>query len=176
MPYAFPGQAIITSGGRRVVAGGASVVARTYADFQAHIATLATNGVADWGGNAFRPNSGSYRTAPATTGGFIFGSPWLSIISPNWSAARLVQHSMPNQTVFDLIVAAQTEAFFRVVYAADAVLSYTSTTRNGYTSEGLANDGNPKASVTVTELIYWDGAQAQRMQPSLGLGPTPYTW
>ena len=173
MPYAFPGQAIITSGGRRVVAGGGAALAKTYADFQAHIATLATNGIAAWGGT--QAAAGKFRTIASPSGALTLnGSSWTSCFFSGGNAARIVQHGLPSEAEYNRQTTNSLEIYINNVSAGSRV-DFPGRARNGYTSTSY-NDGTSYQSLEMTELIYWDGTQAQRMQPSLGLGPTPYTW
>jgi hypothetical protein len=142
----------------------------TYAQFQAHIATLATDGAIAWtnsGGYAL----GSYRTTatPAPVGD-MYGTSWLSEFNRSLSrVSRTVQHGLPSQAVLNAQVSASREIFIK--YEAGAFVASPPLNRNGYLSQD-----SPSAGTLVTDLIYWDGAQAQRMNPSAGTGPTPYTW
>lgn len=153
--------------------------AKTYDDFKAHIATLATDGVVVWDpssvGNYVRP--GAFRTTAANSAisGILIGSSWLSKFyaanSGASSFARVVQHGMLDEAAFNDQRTNGRELFVRIV--ADGTGPYTGITRNGYPS---LTSGIGAPAGALTEIIYWDGTQAQRMQPSLGLGPTPYTW
>ena len=145
----------------------------TYAQFQAHIATLADKGAIAWG-NWTDNGVGGYRTTAAAATGAMAGSSWNSSYEyvANSVVARIVQHGLPSQAVFDAQVAAGREIFLRVATTTpDAAV--TGLARNGYTS---TSNGAAVLRGLCTELIYWDGTQAQRMVPSSGTGPTPYTW
>lgn len=174
VPFASPGQTILTVGGRRVVVGGSA--AKTYAAFQAHIATLATGGAKAWGALTSGYVDGAYTTTAAAEAGTMRGSPWSnrSVQSNSWAPCRVIQHGLFSNADFLAQIAAGRDIFFRMAVAGDVneVFAYA---RNGYTSLGLSGAG-PYPVLSCPEIIYWDGTQAQRMQPSLGLGPTPYTW
>lgn len=151
---------------------GGGPAGKTYAEFQAHIAGLATSGSKNW--NAFSTNWGAWRVTAGAPVGSMVGSSWNSSFSGQDGGStpcRVVQHGLPSQAEFNAQIAAGRMIFLRVVAGDD--VGYPSVTRNGYTS----SSGGPDAFADkCSELIYWDGAQAQRMQPALGLGPSPYTW
>jgi len=159
-----------------------SAAARTYAEFQAHIATLATNGSKVWEPNssvwgapalgAFVTTAGPAVANPGTQN--MFASPWLSFVSDQTNSTRhMIRHALPSESEFNAQVAAGRQIFFRTAATTSGPLT-PAVTRNGYTS--LTDGGAGNTRMTCPQLIYWDGSQAQLMQPSLGLGPTPYTW
>lgn len=177
MPYAFPGQAIVGRDGRRVVVGGDAVVVRTYADFQAHIATLgATSRV--WAANANA--TGAYTTNAAAPTGTLTGSSWGPssavgfIASTASSLDRIVQHGMPSQAAFDEQVTNSGLIYLDISAALSAAGAFPAVTRNGFTSSAAGT--NTRRELLV--LRYWNFTlgQAEEMQPSLGVGPTVYTW
>lgn len=146
----------------------------TYAQFQAHIATLATEGVAV--SNANQP-AGAYRVVPLNNGqGAMFGSSWASVFprdgAGSAAANRVIQHGLPSEVVYLAQTAASRELFFRRVDSGTS--SFVSLDRNGYVSS--ADAGGPFSASQCTDLIYWDGTGAQRMNPSTGTGPTPYSF
>ena len=159
---------------RPVIGGASGPAAKTYADFQAHIATLATNGVKPWSGSnwfAVEVNR-AYRTTAAAASGFLYGSSWTTWFATDNSGnvCRAVQHGLPSEAEFDAQVAAGREIFIQTGAIAPST-DLTGIARNGYTS--LSDFGaNP---LQITNLLYWDGTQAQQMNPSTGTGPTPYT-
>jgi hypothetical protein len=145
--------------------------AKTYADFVAHITELATSGTRPWG--ASTANWGSWKTTAAAATGTMYGSSWNSIVSGFLSSApaRIIQHGLPSQTVFNNQVANARDIYFKM--SGGNAGNFPAVNRNGYQSLSAADDGAPDK---CDEIIYWDGTQAWRMQPNLGLGPTPYTW
>jgi len=149
---------------RPVIGSASGPPAKTYTDFQAHIATLATSGV-EGGFN----NPGSWRyTLSAPTAGMA-GSSWLQQYLPNADTRRVIQHACPSQVVFDALVAAGREVFFVVIDS--GTTAPVALNRNGFLSSG---DPEVYPSRAMTSFIYWDGTQAQQMNPSTGTGPTPY--
>ncbi len=148
----------------------AGLQSRTYAEFQAHIATLAPTS-RPWG---FYTDAGAIRTTAATPVGEMDGSPWLQRMDIGGTRlpapCRIVQHGLPSEAEFYAQIAAGREIFFRLNVNPGG--SAAARNRNGFMSTAGSNVFN----TDCPELIYWDGAQAQRMRPSLGLGPTPYTW
>lgn len=146
--------------------------AKTYDDFVAHITGLATQGSVAWGTN-MPTTLGGHRTTAATAAGAMTGSTWQNVYKGFEAApCRMVQHGLPNQATFNAQIAAGREIFFSISDASDSG-SYAGVFRNGYSSVASSTIF---ATRKMDELIYWDGTQAQRMQPFLGLGPTPYTW
>lgn len=149
--------------------------AKTYADFQAHIATLATNGAKSW--TSAVNAAGSFRTTVGAVLGALAGSSWSAQFrraadagsTSTASLTRVVQHGFPSEAVFN----SQSGLEIFVRFEASSTGPVTGLTRNGYTSYSSA-DGADRMICPM--LLYWDGTQAQRMQPSLGLGPVPYTW
>lgn len=143
----------------------------TYADFQAHIATLATNGIATWNNAS---TAGSYRITAAAATGAMFNTPWGDSVYSGDTNARRIQHGLPSEAVFNAQVSAGREMFYRVSAAPDLFAAFA-VSRNGYTSSAY-DDGLGYAAVYVEEIIYWDGTQAQRMTPRTSGGPTVYTF
>lgn len=177
------GPGTVMPGGVSVASSGAG---RTYADFQAHIATLATDGSIAWSGN---PADGSlttrfdYRTTMAAETGAMQGTPWQSVFSgpipgPTFTNAantsRVVQHCFPDSTSFNAGVSAGREVYFQLQRAGTGGATIPGLNRNGYASADIASDSN--CTYRVVSFLYWDGTQAQQMNPFAGTGPTPYTW
>lgn len=167
--FALPGQVIIGRPGRRRVVGGGA--AKTYAEYQAHLATRGT--FKTYGSTT---SAGSFRTtAVAGATGAMRGTPWGTLIIRDNTVvlARIVQHSLPSEAVYNAINAAGTEVLIVLEVGPAATDLVFGIDRNGFFS-GNFGDGDP--SMTTSEVIYWDGTQAQKMNPSAQTGPTPYTW
>lgn len=174
MPYAFPGQAIVGRDGRRVVVGGGSVVVRTYADFQAHIATLAPSSRA-WATNASL--SGKYRTVANTnslSSASMYGSPWNAYFGDVAAPARVLQHALKDQATWQAQRDGGLEIYFEVQSLAPGF--FNAIDRNGYLS--LSDFSNTISSRSCTRLIRWDQAlgKAFESNPSIGGAETEYTW
>lgn len=148
---------------------------RTEADFNAHIAVLATGGALPWGVGASRA-AGSYRTTAAAAAGGMFDSVWLRSIDSEFAPCRLVQHGVQSQAIFNELVANGQQIFFRL---ADGVVKivFTAVSRNGYTSLAF-NDGSPYPTRVCNLLIRWDRTMNKAMQsnPFTGSAETEYTW
>lgn len=154
------------------VAALGGVAAKTYADFQAHIATLATGGVI--GNSSAISTSGRFRTTAANNGSFK-GSPWSGTSGYNGFGdavgPMLIRHCVPSETVWNTLIGL--EVYFQVNEVGPAGETFSSAARNGYTSvSGTASGGQ----FVCLDVIYWDGTGAQRMIPFTSTGPTPYTW
>lgn len=159
----------VSAGG---VPGPAAPPAKTYDDFVAHITALATQGSVAWGTN-MPTTSGGYRTTAATAAGEMAGSTWQNVFKGSVAApCRMIQHGLSDQETFNAQIAAGREVFFRTSTGTNPAI-YAGVLRNGYES---IESSNFFATRKMDEIIYWDGTQAQRMQPYLGLGPEPYTW
>lgn len=162
-----------TPWGRLLPVSVGSVVARTYAEFQAHIATLAPP-LRPWAADFSFASDTVFRTtasAASLSAATMSGSSWQSAVRRNAVApARLVQHGLPSEDAFTGQIAGGFDCLVRLPILPDNAVT-PALDRNGYLS--LSSSGNRGE---CTEIIYWDGTQAQRMQPSLGLGPTLYTW
>ena len=169
------------------VISGSRSGAKTYADFVAHITTLADgipsqgiSGVIPWA-NSFASGqggsfSGRFRTTASTETGTMYGTTWLQSAGYGWAwvggsaACRAIQHGMPSQAAFLDQVAASRQIYYSTNPGGSRTCYALS--RNGYQSDG----GDDVISASIGEIIYWDGTQAQKMRPFLGTGPTPYTW
>lgn len=156
------------------VSGGGG--AKTYADFQAHLVVIATTGIGRWDDQlAVAPSStgipGSYRVTcgPHADLGMV-GSPWATYMRNTAISTRIVQHCLPSEAEFLAHIAAGREVFVRLVDGGGTQIC-PAVNRNGY----LSTLGNGAAQI-VDLFLYWDGTQAQQMNPQAGTGPTPYTW
>lgn len=155
-----------------VLAAGVST-GKTYAQFQARVAALATDGVRAWGDTTAMPSAAAYRTTAASVTGAMTGTSWLSFTDSGVPPGRAIQHGLPTADVFSAQISGGLEIFFRVSDPGDKI-SFAGLNRNGYASLSY-NDGNPYPARVFTEIIYWDDGP-KRMQPSVGLGPVPYDW
>lgn len=149
-------------------AGGAT---KTYAEFVAHITTLAVQGERGW---SAAMSAGAWRTTVGAATGAMTGTVWLTYAFEASALSRAVQHALPS--LAEMTSQTGKQVFVRLVADASRV-AFSGLTRNGFTSAAF-NDGIAHPVILMTELLYWDAAlgMAMRMQPSLGLGPTPYTW
>lgn len=146
----------------------------TYAEFVTHITGLATSGEVLWGD--FMDEGSWLATASSSPTGTLNGTSWGPAAAGGYAgaadnaASRAFQHALPSQAVFNDQIASARKLFAKVEFVAPS--AKVAVARNGYTS--LA-----RSSVQgriITQLLYWDGTQAQQMNPSTGTGPTPYTW
>lgn len=147
----------------------------TYDEFVAHITAMATGGVASWTGRVLV--AGAYRTTAAASVGNMSGSSWMTVFRSSDNAngtsrPRAVLHGLPSITVMNALAAASSEVFVRFVDAT-APSGFSAVDRNGFLSSANAST---TPAMKMTELLYWLDGQAWKMQPDLGLGPTPYTW
>ena len=149
-----------------------------YPEFQAHIATQATEGPLAWNTVLGTGNMGARRVTAAAATGSMVGTPW----APGGTGAlygsvlaRVIRHSLPSLVVFNDQIANGREVLIRMAGSSGTIEAFA-LSRNGYTSAGAYDDVDGLGYFAVTELIYWDGTQAQRMLPSAQSGPTPYSW
>lgn len=87
---------------------------------------------------------------------------------------RIIQHGVTSEAVFNTQIAEARTIFFRIAIPGNAA-SYTGINRNGYLSQSFSS-GTSYPYVTCTEILAWIDGAPMRMQPDLGLGPTPYNW
>lgn len=155
-----------------VLAAGVLVTPKTYAEFVAHIDGRANLGFRAW---SFSDglSAGGYTTTAAAATGTMYGTPWLSNMSVASTVCRIVQHGLPTEAAFNAQISGTRKIFFQIS-AGPSVASFSGLNRNGYSS--LSIGGGPFSSNVCAELLYWDGTQAQKMNPSSGAGPTPYDW
>lgn len=162
-----------------ILAAGVSIT-KTYPQFLAHITLLATNGERAWDSSSLAGGTDqrTHRTAPSMadlSGLTMTGSSW-GPLSPAGlarfsSPARAMQHALPNEALFNALRSTGYEILYTVSAASSAAVSPS--TRNGYTSLGPVTTNVS----TIPEVIYYDPTLGpMRMQPHLGLGPTPYDW
>lgn len=162
--------AVDTFGRESVPLGPQSVsFAKTYAEFVTHITAKATAGVLGWTSTAGKA-AGKYRTTAAAASGPMWGSPWLSYFTYDSSTARIIQHGVPNATVFAAIVSGGTQVYLEITGSADRP-SFSALDRNGFLSSSYTTYQGRQC----VDLIYWDGSP-KRMNPSAGTGPVPYDW
>lgn len=172
MPFAAPGQTILgRRGARRVVGGGA--LARTYAEFQSHIAGLATSGERSWSGQGFSSSVTNFTTTATAPVGGMTGSSWMSPYSNAISSvARIVQHSLPSPAVYDQQIADGRQIYLDVT-PTSTMGPYAALARNGFTSSA----GAEASGRTCSRVLYYDAVTGpMQMNPNAGTGPTPYTW
>lgn len=143
----------------------------TYAQYQAQIAALAVDGALPWATNSTKPTGKWRSTAGALGAANLWGSPWMSYFAHDSSTARMVQHGVDTQAVFDAIMAGGFEVYFEIVDIG-VQPSFTSQSRNGFTS---ANYTEYPARRCV-DMIIWDGSQALRGNPFAGTPFTSYSW
>lgn len=167
---------------RRGVLSGPKSAGKTYAQFQAHIATLPSLGFKAWGSASYGL-SGAVGTAGSyIVRGFIgnegvmAGTSWFdgSLIGAFTDASTntgpTVIHGLPSLAEATNQKTNSYEVYVTVEVIATA--SRAGLTRNGFTSTSTGFTADRK----ITKILYWDGTQAMQMNPSTGTGPTPYTW
>lgn len=164
-----------------VMPGGAVPVSlgklKTYDDFVAHIATLATNGTRAWTSNTLW-SAGAFRTTCASPSGGMAGTSWGAVFrgaTSTTATARAVQHALPDEAFVLEQATLGREVFIQIADIGSAA-GFSSLNKNGFTS---TSSGSTSAAFSMTEILAWVGPDvggyAIKMQPSLGLGPTPYT-
>lgn len=154
--------------------------AKTYAEFQAYIDTLAVNGALYWY-DAFPTGNGSYRsTAKNTNPTFtaLAGTSWgpsspNGFARPTSSVSGAAIHGFTTQALIDAQVAAGREIFFKVT-ALTTSADVIGLSRNGLTS--TAQSG-VSSRVRLDEIRYFDPTLGPVMvDPLNGTGPAPFTW
>lgn len=152
---------------------GGGEAAKTYPEFQAHVTALADLGFTPW---AYSDGfiAGGYITTAAAAQGSMIGTPWNSYMSTAITTCRVVQHGLSSEAVFNTQIAEARTIFFRIAIPGNAA-SYTGINRNGYLSQSFSS-GTSYPYATCTEILAWIDGAPMRMQPGLGLGPTPYNW
>lgn len=153
------------------IIGRAGGAARTYAEFQTHVAALATDGVLSDGivqnFDTNRRRSYTFPSSPQT--GFGEGSSWNSFFGFTLVSAVL-RHGLPSEAEYLAQIASNRTLFIETT--GQLGTGVTGATRNGLTTTSSGS----AARARVDQIIYWDGTQAQRMTPFNGGGPTPYSW
>lgn len=161
---------------------GRAAQSKSYGEFQAHIASLAVNGSLSWSA-AVNDSVGAFKMTTGAVPGYapLTGSSW-GPLSPDYGISgsysywpRAVQHAMPSEAAFNAIIAIGGDIFIRVQDGGIVNAPFPGVARNGFTSS--ARSGGGTYSRFITEMLIFDPAAGPlRMQPKLGLGPTPYTW
>ena len=152
------------------IIGRAGGAIKTYPEFVAYITALADRGAVGWGySDGFV--AGGYITTAATALGSMIGTPWNSYMSTAVTTCRVVQHGLPSEAVFNTQIAEARTIFFRIAILSN-VTSYTGINRNGYLSQSFSS-GTAFPRAACTEILAWIDGAPMRMQPSLGLGPSP---
>lgn len=147
-------------------AGKSGPVAKTYADFQAHIIATYPTTVA-WASEA--ASVADYRTTAAAATGTMQGSPYL-ISYRSAATCRVVQHGLPSFAVFSEQVAGGKQVVIRQIASADT--SAPAVDRNSFLSSDVAGGGG---YWKCDRVIYFDDALGpMQVNPSTGTGPTPY--
>lgn len=160
------------------VVGPIVAAAKTYAEFQAHIATLTATTRAV---NSTSNMVGQFRVTLGSPSGGLIGSSW-GPGSPGGFAqgassalGRIIQHAMPSEAVFNALVASTSEVCMTIITVSTPAGALNAVTRNGYPSTSYA--GGAGTANAVSELLLFDPTDGPvRMVPNAGTGPTPYTW
>lgn len=156
---------------RRAMLAPKVAAGKTYVEYQAHIATLATDGSTPWSSNSGKAG-GKWRSTPEALGtANLWGSSWMAHFAYDSSTARMVQHGVATQPVFDAIQAGGFGVYFEIVDIG-VQTTFAALNRNGFLSAAYTE----YSARRCVDLICWDGTQAWRMNPFAGTGPTPYTW
>lgn len=151
------------------------VVPKTYADYQAKMATDFPN-TAAWSGDLSGIGQGAYRSTAAADTGTMVGSSWASTFkrgTGTTSVCRLVQHAMPNSAAYLAAQAAGHIVVWRWAYVSPAPGGYPALNRNGYQSLEDLTAGDLNA---CNLLIRWDETtkKAYQSNPSIGGAETEY--
>lgn len=160
---------------RAVIATKGGGGGKTYAEFQAHIATLAVNGSVA-GSYVYNDlPEGTARRFVVTglaASGYMFGSPWIAAFAAG-ALSRVIQHGLPDEATFTDQVSNSREVYVSLTASADYP-AFSGLSRNGFSSAGRGAGLDEACS--CNSLIYWTPAGVFQMNPSTGTGPTPYTW
>ncbi len=154
-----------------VLAAGAG--GKTYAEFVDHIAGLSTSERV-WTDTAIW-SAGSYLTTAAALAGGMTGSSWMAPfrgIGTATAICRVVQHGLASLTDLNDQISSGRKLLVRVS-ASSAPTGYAALDRNGFLS---STSGSTLQPYQCDEILAWIGGRPMRMQPRLGLGPTPYDW
>lgn len=121
-----------------------------------------------WTARANAPNGNYAKVLVKAASGSMWGTPYKSQVEASSTISRLIQHAMPSLDVFNDDVG----RWVLVRTAAATTLSYTSTTRNGYSSSSYS--GSP--GVIVTSFVYYDHTVDKVMEynPNTGNTPLPF--
>lgn len=157
-----------------ILAAGAG--GRSYEELQAHIDTLAVDGVGAWAGLMVSGSTSRARkTTASALSGNMQGSTWgpsaPGVGRTNAVLCRALQHAFYDEPTFLEQISSGREIFYRTQEVVAS--SLPSVSRNGYTSTSSAS---PISTARITEYIAWIGGQPMRGDPVAGTAPTPYTW
>ncbi|MCO8030139.1 hypothetical protein NI454_09260 [Brevundimonas diminuta] len=163
---------------------GGGPAATGYDAWVAHVRATATE--RGWVGDIGGPyDIGRYWTTANNPAGEMFGSPWGYYQEIAWGAsfARIVQHALPTEAVFNTQVAAKRVILLRKFSASDTHNSRWNwqQSRNGYTTQLFPDvdpDGATPASL-IDMCAWWEGdpltGQAMMNNPYAMTGPVPYS-
>jgi hypothetical protein len=149
-----------------------------YEAFVAHITAKATGGPVSWisGLSVQGKGAGKYIVTASEVfsggSGTMFGSPWGSYFSPSSPPGRLCNHGFPTSAWPGDQLTAARKIYFEIALGS-VVSSFTGLDRNGFPSASLSEPDIQ--SYWMTDLIYWDGTAAQRVNPQSEAGPILYT-
>lgn len=147
---------------------------KTETDFNAHIATLPSNGAKTWSANSTL-SAGNFTTTTATNGGGMYDTVWNSTIDLSASACRIIQHALPVGLAWLNLGLGQV-IYYRLESGAPKVV-FDAVSRNGFTSSAY-DDGKAYPTVRCTFYIRWDRVLNKAFwgNPSIGAAETEYTW
>lgn len=157
----------------------ASVVApvgKTYADFNAAIVALATNGTAPWDGFVANNPVGYPKrvrvVASAAPTGEMAGSPYGSWFWTGAAWARVVQHAMPSLAAVNALMAAGQAVYLEV--GAEVQDGATPLDRNGYLSKSYGPWNDNYAN--LVDFRWWDdpAKKAWRYNPRTMSAPVEF--
>lgn len=156
-----------------ILASGSSAP-RTYEEWLSHITARATGGAISWTG-LVNIDPGLFTTQSAAPGpSYMNGSPWLSKFAGGGAVtrgcARVVQHGLPSQAVFDAQIASARVLFLSI--SAATASPPVALNRNGYLSIG--DEFSNTANRLCTEVSYWHDGAPWTTNPNAGSGPIPY--
>lgn len=162
----------------RRVALKARTVGKTYAQYQAYIATLPVLSNKAWGYSAYGLSGpvgtvGNYTTTANTLSrGVMAGTSWFdgSVVGAfddtNTNVAPSIIHGLPSAAE-----ATNQENNGYQIYVRVEIIAATTRgalARNGFTSTAAIGTANRK----ITKIIYWNGTVAMEINPSAGTAPT----
>lgn len=155
---------------------------KTEAEFNAHIASLASDGAIGWDVELSLSNTAGTTLKHTTVaaafvnvmGGSPAGARFAAANSPgSWNRVnRIVQHALPEG---DLSGATSGRMLYLEIVRPDAnTVALASKTVNGYASTAVG--AGLVRSAVATRVIWWDGAKAMWRDPSVDGAPAEYTW
>lgn len=102
--------------------------------------------------------------------GVMGGSSWMTQFEDvGTNASRALQHAFPTRAALEAVVAAEYKIL--VVTETRSIIFQGAVTRNDFTSTGRGG-----CNRVITEVVYWDGAQAWKFNPLAGTAPEPFDW